>query len=75
MTKIGATSFKTKLTRGIIATDTTASGIAKETRGSLTVDTNRACSNERSREDKCSNDVPQSEGSVYIIQPIYHRYK
>jgi len=75
MTRVGATSSKTKLTRGITATDTTASGMAKETRGSLTVDTNRACSNGRSGEDKYSNDVPQSKGSVCIIQLIYHRCK
>jgi len=41
------------------------SSLAKKTR--VLVDTNRACSNERSRENKCSNSKPTTvAGSVYV---------
>ena len=44
-----------KPTRDTTSINTTASGMAKETRSSSIVDTNRACSNGRSEEDKYSN--------------------
>ena len=49
-----ATDSKTKLKRDIMAINTKALDIAKEAEGSLIAGVDRAYSNKRSREDKCS---------------------
>jgi len=46
--RIGATGFQVKQCRDTQANNTIASNIAKETRGSITAGTGRACSNRRS---------------------------
>ena len=45
--RTGASGSKAKYDRGITATDTIVSNMVKETESSLTVDTNRTCSDER----------------------------
>jgi len=45
--RTGASGSKAKYDRGIIATDTIASNMAKETESSLIVDTNRTCTDGR----------------------------
>ena len=48
------------------------SSLAKKVRGS-TADTDRICSNRRSRENKHGNSMPESVGSVCASTgPIYH---
>jgi len=47
--------------------------MAKEVRNALTVDSNKICSNEKSRKDECGNGIPLTEGSVCLIKPICHR--
>ena len=51
--------------------DTTASSLAKETRGFLIVGTNRACSDGRDRKNKCRDSMPKLAGSICISEPIY----
>jgi len=41
-----------------MATIATASSLAKEAGGISTVDSNRTCSDKRSKEDKCSDGIP-----------------
>ena len=53
--------FTNRCCRGTMAIDVIASSLAKETRDPA-VDTNRACSNKRSRENKCGCSIP-----------VYHR--
>jgi len=66
-----ATGSKVEQHRDTMVTDTTASSLAKETRGSSVTSTNRACSNGRGRKNKCEDSMPKSAGSVYISKPIY----
>ena len=55
-----------------MATIAIVSSLAKEIR--VSADTNRAYSNERSREDKCSNNKPTTvAGSVYDVIHILWR--
>ena len=56
-----------------MATIAKVSGMAKETGGSATVDTNRAYTDRRNREYECSNGASQSGSSVCIMQLICHR--
>jgi len=51
----------------------TVSSLTKKARGSLTVDLCRACSDKRSKKDKCSNGTPESMGRVRTMQSIHHR--
>jgi len=50
-----------------MTTISTASNLAKETEGDSTAGSNRTCSDGRSREDKCGNNTPQSEGKVHSM--------
>jgi len=50
MTRVGATGSKVEQHRSTTATDTIASSLAKETRSSLIVSTDRACSNRNRRD-------------------------
>jgi len=57
-----------------MATMAKTSDMAKKTGSSTTVDASRTCSNEESRENKCSNSVPHSESRVGTAQLICHEY-
>jgi len=46
--------------------------VAEEARNALSAGDNRACSNRRSRENECSNDIPITEGKIGTMQPICH---
>jgi len=61
---VGTTSSKAKPRRGTMAIIAKASGMAEEVRGSTTVGIGRACSNEGSGENECSNSMPHSENRV-----------
>jgi len=39
--------------------------LAEKTGGPSTANTNRACFDRRSREDKCGNGIPKSAGKIY----------
>jgi len=60
-------SFKIEQWRDTMATISTASNLAKETEGDSTAGSNRTCSDGRSREDKCGDNAPQSEGKVHSM--------
>jgi len=72
MKRTGATSSKAEYNRCTMATDATAPNLAKKTENTLAVDTNRAHTNEESRKNKYSNDMSQSKGKVFTVQPICH---
>jgi len=68
-----ATDSKVEQYKGIMATNATASSLAKEARDS-TVGTNRACSNKRDRKNKYSNGMPKLVGRICTLaEPIYYR--
>ena len=71
--KTGATGFKVKKCRGTITIVATASSLAKETEGLSIVGANKACSNGRSRENKCEDGILKSADRVCILEPIYNR--
>jgi len=69
-----ATGFKVEYTRDIIAINATASSMAKETRGFSTIGTSKACSNRKSRENGCEDDMPKLVGRVCVLtRPICYR--
>ena len=73
MTRAEATNSKVKQSRDTIVTNTIASSLAEETRGPLTVDSDRTCSDRRSRKNKHSNGIPKSIGRVCAsARPICH---
>jgi len=47
-----------------------ASGLAKEAGDASIADSHRTCSDGRSREDKCGNGNPSTEGRVFSKEPI-----
>jgi len=49
--------------------------MAKEIRSASTAGSNRAYSNRGGGKDKCSDDMPQSEGRMGSMKPIYHGYR
>lgn len=68
-------STKTKY-KSIMATDATASGLAKKTRGFLTASVSRACFHERSRKDECDCSKSAIVDKVFIlVRPIYYEYE
>jgi len=59
-----------------MATDTTASGLTKKTRGFLTASASRACFYERSRMNECNCSKSAIVGRVFIlVRPIYYEYE
>ena len=56
-----------------MAIDAITLSLAKKTRSSSTVGANRTCFNNRSRENKCDNSMPNSVGRVCtLVEPIYY---
>jgi len=49
--------------------------MAKEAGNTSTADDNRACSNGRSGENRCSNGMPSIESRVCLKKPLYHEYE
>ena len=49
--------------------------MAKEAGNTSTADDNRACSNGRSGENRCSNGIPSIESRVCSKKPLYHEYE
>jgi len=70
---IGRTGPKT--VRGTATNISTASSLAKEAGSTLTADSSRAGSDERSRKDKCGDGAPSAEGRVGSTQLICHGCK
>jgi len=71
--RAGAIGSKVKQYSDTTATVATVSSLVEETGGSLTVGTNRVCSDGKSREDKCGNGMPKSAGRVCAsVRFIYH---
>jgi len=56
-----------------MATTVMASSMAKEARNTSTAGTDKTYSNRRSKENKCSDDMPSTEGKVCTMKSIYHR--
>ena len=74
MMRVEATDSKVEQLEGTIIIYTTASSLAKKTRGSLTVGSDRTYFNRGSRKDKHSNSTPKSVGRVCtLVRPICHR--
>jgi len=63
-------SSKVEQHRDIMTTNTTASSLVKETRDSLAVDTNRACSDRRSKKNKCRDGMPESASRICTLEPM-----
>jgi len=61
--------------RGTIATNVTASSLAKETRGFLAVDANRTCSDRRGKNDEYRDCMPESVSKVCTLEPILSELK
>jgi len=70
ITRIEATGPKTKSTRGTAIVMT--SSLAKKARSTSIAGFNSACSNGRSRKNKCRNSISHTEGRVYPTKPIHH---
>ena len=70
MMKAKALGSKIEQCKSTMATVAIVSSLAKKTGGSSTVDTDRACSNRRSRKNEYSNSMPESVGRVCTSQPI-----
>ena len=75
MMRAEALGSKIEQYRSTMATVSIASSLAKKTEGSSTADTNRACSNRRSRKNEYNNSMPKSTGRVCTSQPIYYGYE
>ena len=74
MTRARATGSEVEQSGGIIATDAIALKLAKKARSSSTVDTNKACSNRKSRENKYSNGTSESASRIWaLIQSICYK--
>ena len=55
-----------------MAINATASSLVKEIRGSSIVDSNRTCSNRRSRKKKCGNSMSKSTSKVCALAVMEH---
>ena len=64
-----ATGSKVRQYRDTTAAVATASSLAKKMRDSSIADSNRTCSNRRSRKNKHGNSISKSVGRVYTMQP------
>ena len=71
--RTGVTDSKVKQCRSTITIVATASSLAKKTENLLIAGTNKACSNGRSRENKCEDGMLKSAGRVYTSEPICNR--
>ena len=66
--RVGVIGFQVEQYRGTWTNNAMVSDIAKKTRGSTTVDTSGACSDEESWKNKYSDSMPKSANKVYTMQ-------
>jgi len=59
-----------KTARGTTASNIIALDLVEEARNVSIIGDNGACTNRKSREDKCSNDMPSVKDRVHLIEPI-----
>ena len=71
--RAGTIGYKVEQLGDITVIDATILSLAKETKSSTIADSNKVCSNGKSRKNECSNSMPKLVGRVCIsIRPIYY---